>query len=157
MITCIMDVNRKLSDDEKYLLKKASEMPITFDEDCPELTDEQLKMLKPAGRNGLSKLPDTAGTDTEEALAKQLPQKVRFEDVGYNSNLDVNLYACICPSCDHVIISFDDRNINKAPAELSGDVEACFKACMVHHAYCGENSYCSACGQKLDWGKYPEE
>lgn len=35
-----------LSEDEKKMLKQASRSPIVYDEDCPELTDEQLKQFR---------------------------------------------------------------------------------------------------------------
>lgn len=45
-ITHIGDVNRKLTPQEKEALEAIKDKPIEFDEDCPELTKEQLLQLK---------------------------------------------------------------------------------------------------------------
>ncbi|MCD7741533.1 MAG: hypothetical protein LUI06_04955 [Ruminococcus sp.] len=37
-----IDIYAPLTDEQKEELKRADRMPITFDEDCPELTPEQL-------------------------------------------------------------------------------------------------------------------
>lgn len=84
-----------------------------------------------------------------QALEKQIPKKVRYEDVGYEQYGNVNVYACICPSCDLEIIKFDDNDVSKKCE--SDDVEKMFHSSMVHHAYIGLNNYCNRCGQKLDW------
>lgn len=39
---------RQLTDEEKQMIEKAEAMPVTFDEDCPESTDEMPSMLKKA-------------------------------------------------------------------------------------------------------------
>ena len=84
------------------------------------------------------------------ALEKQIPKKVSYEDVGYEQYGNVNVYACICPSCDLEIIKFNDNDVSEKCE--SDDVEKMFHSSMVHHAYIGLNNYCSRCGQKLDWG-----
>jgi hypothetical protein len=84
-----------------------------------------------------------------QALEKKIPKKVRYEDVGYEQYGNVNVYACICPSCDLEIIKFDDNDVSKKCE--SDDVEKMFHSSMVHHAYIGLNNYCNRCGQKLDW------
>lgn len=84
-----------------------------------------------------------------QALKKQIPKKVRYEDVGYEQYGNVNVYACICPSCDLEIIKFNDNDVSEKCE--SDDVEKMFRSSMVHHAYIGLNNYCNRCGQKLDW------
>lgn len=84
-----------------------------------------------------------------QTLEKQIPKKVRYEDVGYKQYGNVNVYACICPSCDLEIIKFDDNDVSKKCE--SDDVEKMFHSSMVHHAYVGLNNYCNRCGQRLDW------
>ena len=84
-----------------------------------------------------------------QALEKQIPKKVRYEDVGYEQYGNVNVYACICPSCDLEIIKFNDNDVSEKCE--SNDVEKMFHSSMVHHAYIGLNNYCNRCGQKLDW------
>ena len=84
------------------------------------------------------------------ALGKQIPKKVSYEDVGYEQYENVNVYACICPSCDLEIIKFNDNDVSEKCE--SDDVEKMFHSSMVHHAYIGLNNYCNRCGQKLDWG-----
>lgn len=88
------------------------------------------------------------------ALKKQVPKKVRYEDVGYEQYGNVNVYACICPSCDLEIIKFDDNDVSEKCK--SDDVEKMFHSSMVHHAYVGLNNYCNRCGQKLDWSEESE-
>ena len=39
--TIIERVNPRLTEEELKMLEKARSMPITFDEDCPEVTPEQ--------------------------------------------------------------------------------------------------------------------
>lgn len=90
-----------------------------------------------------------------QALEKQIPKKVRYEDVGYEQYGNVNVYACICPSCDLEIIKFDDNDVSDKCE--SCDVEKMFRSSMVHHAYIGLNNYCNRCGQKLDWSEESEE
>lgn len=79
---------------------------------------------------------------------KQIPQKVLYEDVGYDQYHNVNLYACICPSCGLEIISFDDNDVEDSKSDIP---EEMFHDCMVHHAYIGLNNFCNRCGQRLDW------
>lgn len=40
--TIDFSVPYSLTDEEKQMIKKAASMPVTFDEDCPESTDEML-------------------------------------------------------------------------------------------------------------------
>ena len=86
-----------------------------------------------------------------KALKKQIPMKVLYEDVGYDQYHDVNLYACICPSCGLHIIGFSDDDVDSKCN--SDNPEDMFHSSMVHHAYIGMNNYCNRCGQKLDWGE----
>ena len=85
-----------------------------------------------------------------KALKKQIPKKVLYEDVGFDCYHDVNLYACICPSCGLHIIDFSDDDVDSKCN--SDNPEDMFHSSMVHHAYIGMNNYCNKCGQKLDWG-----
>ena len=82
-------------------------------------------------------------------LEKQMQKKVKYEDVGYDQYNNVNVYACICPSCGLEIIRFNDNDISDKCE--SGDTEEMFHSSMVHHAYIGLNNYCNRCGQKLNW------
>lgn len=41
-----IDVTKKPSEKQIEMLRKAAKRPITFDEDCPELTDEELKQFR---------------------------------------------------------------------------------------------------------------
>lgn len=77
--------------------------------------------------------------------------KVLYEDVGYDFHRDVNLYACICPSCGLHIIEFSDIDVDSGCN--SDSPEDMFRSSMVHHAYVGMNNYCNRCGQKLDWSE----
>lgn len=85
-----------------------------------------------------------------KALEKQIPRKILYEDVGFDCHHDVNLYACICPSCGLYIIDFSDDDVDSKCN--SDNPEDMFRSSMVHHAYIGMNNYCNRCGQKLDWG-----
>lgn len=49
--TIDFSVPHPLTDEEKQMIKKAASMPVTFDEDCPESTDEMLTKFRKAGKN----------------------------------------------------------------------------------------------------------
>ena len=86
-----------------------------------------------------------------KAVRKQMRRKVRYEVVEYDECYDVNLYACICPSCGLHIIEFSDNDVVfKCNSDSPEDM---FHSSMVHHAYVGMNNYCNRCGQKLDWSE----
>ena len=84
-----------------------------------------------------------------KSLKKQVQKKVKYEDVGYDQYNNVNVYACVCPSCGLEIIRFNDNDVSDKCE--SCDTEEMFHSSMVHHAYIGLNNYCNRCGQKLDW------
>ncbi len=46
IITTTLEENKPLTTEQRKMLEEAAKYPITFDEDCPELTDEQLKKFK---------------------------------------------------------------------------------------------------------------
>lgn len=105
---------------------------------CPELPD------------GLVMVDLETRQEAIKALEKQIPRKVLYEDVGFDCHHDVNLYACICPSCGLHIIDFSDDDVDSKCN--SDNPEDMFHSSMVYHAYIGMNNYCNRCGQKLDWG-----
>lgn len=41
-----IDVTKKPTEQQQQMLKEAASRPIAFDEDCPELTDSQLKQFR---------------------------------------------------------------------------------------------------------------
>ncbi len=82
-------------------------------------------------------------------------KKVLFEDIGYDLSRNINVYACICPSCGLHIIEFTDDEVDLYCD--TDDPEVMFKSNMVHHGYEGLNSFCNRCGQRLDWGDYDNE
>ena len=41
-----IDLNAPLTEKQKEMLKKMAEMPVTFDDDSPELSEEQLKEFR---------------------------------------------------------------------------------------------------------------
>ncbi|MBR1646221.1 MAG: hypothetical protein IJ685_05515 [Selenomonadaceae bacterium] len=50
LVTRIIDVNAPLTDEQKArleALKQMSDDDIVYDEDCPKLTEEQLKQFRP--------------------------------------------------------------------------------------------------------------
>ncbi len=77
---------------------------------------------------------------------KQIPQKVVYEDIGYDMHKNVNVFACICPSCGLHIMRFDDNDIKC----FDGDEKEMFLASMPHEVYT-ELNFCNRCGQRLDW------
>ena len=46
MVTYILRRGQPLTEEELEELRNLKNRPIVFDEDCPELTDEQLKQFK---------------------------------------------------------------------------------------------------------------
>lgn len=79
---------------------------------------------------------------------KKEPKKVLYEDIGYDIHKNVNVFACICPSCGLHIIEFDDGDISDCKID---ELKEMFHGCMAHHAYMGLNNFCNRCGQRLDW------
>jgi len=52
MITMnLKDLPEELTEEEKKMLERAEKASITFDEDCPELTEEQLKQFRRKSEN----------------------------------------------------------------------------------------------------------
>lgn len=84
-------------------------------------------------------------------IEKSNPQKVIYEDVGYDPYKNVNVYACICPSCGLHIIDFDDNDVSNSESDYPKEM---FHDCMVHHGYMGLNNFCNRCGQAIDWSDY---
>lgn len=41
-----IDITKKPTEQQQQMLKDAASRPIAFDEDCPELTDSQLKQFR---------------------------------------------------------------------------------------------------------------
>ena len=130
--------------------------------DADKLLEETIKDRDYAEKNGFLdmyyerqvlidriKSQPTAYDVAINALEKQMQKKVKYEDVGYDQYNNVNVYACICPSCGLEIIRFNDNDISDKCE--SGDTEEMFHSSMVHHAYIGLNNYCNRCGQKLNW------
>ncbi len=46
MVTYILHKNQPLTDEEREEIRALKNRPIVFDEDCPELTEEQLRKFK---------------------------------------------------------------------------------------------------------------
>jgi hypothetical protein len=88
---------------------------------------------------------------TLKVLEKWTPQKVLYEDIGYDTNTNENLYACKCPSCALGIIVFGDSDIKDDYDSNDDNVEKMFHSSMNHHAYIGLNNFCNRCGQRLKW------
>lgn len=112
--------------------------------------EEALKKLRyPELPDGLVMVDLKTRQEAIKALEKQIPMKVLYEDVGFDCHHDVNLYACICPSCGLHIIDFSDDDVDSKCN--SDNPEDMFHSSMVYHAYIGMNNYCNRCGQKLGW------
>ena len=45
-VTYILHKNQPLTDEEREEIRALKNRPIVFDEDCPELTEEQLRQFK---------------------------------------------------------------------------------------------------------------
>lgn len=41
-----IDITKKPTEQQQQMLKDAASRPVAFDEDCPELTDSQLKQFR---------------------------------------------------------------------------------------------------------------
>lgn len=92
--------------------------------------------------------------EIRKALKKQNAKKVIIEDTGYSQYRNVNLYACICPSCGLHIIDFDDLDVSESKSDNPSEM---FRDCLVRHGYEGRNNYCNRCGQKIDWSEVEDE
>ena len=51
MVRVFINFDEPLTEEEREELRALKNRPIVFDEDCPELTDEQLKQFKPVNPN----------------------------------------------------------------------------------------------------------
>lgn len=90
-----------------------------------------------------------------KAIEKWKPEKVIFEDVGYDTRNNVNVYACICPDCGLHIIEFTDNDVSdKCDSDYTEDM---FHSSLIHHGYMGLNNFWNRCGKRLDWGDYPRD
>lgn len=79
-----IDLNEPLTDEQKRMLKKAEAMPVSFDDDSPELTDEQLKEFhRIAEQNKNSRRKQTVTL----RLSPQALEKARSLGKGYTSVL----------------------------------------------------------------------
>ena len=77
-ITRTKSVNPILTDEEIKELEQAEKMPITFDEDCPEMTDEMLSQFKRMNSVNIALSASdmikvrNLGTDYKKVLSKLL-------------------------------------------------------------------------------------
>ena len=84
MITMnLKDLPEELTEEEKKMLERAEKASITFDEDCPELTEEQLKQLRVSERR---KSENRKETVTLRLSAKSL-RKAKSLGKGYTAVL----------------------------------------------------------------------
>ena len=51
IVRVFVNFDEPLTEEEREELRALKNRPIVFDEDCPELTDEQLKQFKPVNPN----------------------------------------------------------------------------------------------------------
>ena len=70
---------------------------------------------------------------------KQIPKKIVYEDVGYDQYHDVNVYACICPSCGLHIIRFDDSDIEKCDSDYPKFFSFCRNFADACHEWSGNH------------------
>ena len=86
----------------------------------------------------------------QKLVNKDIALKVKWEELGYDSYANVNVYGAICPSCDLHIFEFDDNDVEVESPD-SKEIRKGFYNNFTHHAKIGLNNYCSRCGQRLDW------
>lgn len=85
---------------------------------------------------------------SNKLIEKYKPQKVLYEDVGYDSFHNENLFACICPSCGLHIIEFRDFDVSYSNSDNPKEM---FLECLDPSGGIGLNNFCNRCGQRLDW------
>lgn len=102
-----IDIYEPLTEEQKKELKKANEMPITFDDDCPELTSEQLsnftRMSKPFSVDELKELKEISKQRQQDRvkqtiairLSPQAVAKAKSLGKGYTSVLSRILEAAL--------------------------------------------------------------
>lgn len=85
MITMnLEDLPKELTEEEKKMLEEVERRPITFDEDCPELTEEQLKRFRRVSQQ--RKADNKKETVTLRLSARSL-RKAKSLGKGYTSVL----------------------------------------------------------------------
>lgn len=102
-----IDIYAPLTDEQKKELEKADKMPISFDDDCPELTDEQLsqftRMSKPFSIDELRELKEISEQRQQDRvkqtiairLSPQAIAKAKSLGKGYTSVLSRILEAAL--------------------------------------------------------------
>ena len=78
------DIHSELTEEQIKMLTKMENSPIEFDEDCPELTDEELKNFK---RVSLENRADRNKQTVTLRLSPQALKKARSLGKGYTSVL----------------------------------------------------------------------
>lgn len=116
--------------------------------------ERAIEILDTTHRERYSDLPDGMEQVNKacrmgmRALKKKLPQKVIFENIGYDTWRNENVYACICPSCGLYIFGFSNSDVTSSDSD---EPEKMFHDCLTHHDYRGLNNFCNRCGQALNW------
>lgn len=78
-----IDLDKPLTDEQKIMLEKLKSIPSQPDEDCPELTDEQLRQMVKKVRNDVPNADTIAAIQETAALKTATGKKVysSFEEV----------------------------------------------------------------------------
>lgn len=108
------------------------------------------RALQQAFENCLNDIKLKTGMSLARIIKKQIPQKVEFEDNGYNYWHNVNKYVCNCPSCGFTLFNFDDDDFSY-DATNNGDAEESFRLSFDVGKIQRCNNYCPRCGQRLNW------
>lgn len=80
-----IDFNAPLSEKQKQMLEELEKRPVTPDEDCPELTSEQMARLAEAARERRQRLQNKQTVSIR--LSPQALEKARSLGKGYTSIL----------------------------------------------------------------------
>lgn len=80
-----IDINKPLSEEQKKMLRELENIPVVPDEDCPELTDEQLAKFAAAARERNRKMQNKQTVAIR--LSPQALQKAKSLGKGYTTIL----------------------------------------------------------------------
>ncbi len=93
MVVKEIDVNRKLTKEELRMLETAENMPIAYDEDSPELSDEELSQFK---RISEVRKEERRKQTVTLRLSPRALKKAKSLGKGYTSVLSRILEAALC-------------------------------------------------------------
>ena len=96
-------------------------------------------------------LINTCKNKIQKIIDKTFPMSVKWEDIGYDNYRDANVYGCICPRCNLILMSATDIDIDVKDPNPKDIRKAFLDVFSPNGNKQGLNNYCNRCGQKLSY------